>query len=214
MTGWHRSVRAAAAALITTLLALLMHVAAGGDFSLIGSGIVFVLVLWVSMIFAGRRLGLLGLSAILGFGQVLMHASMALPAVGTASMTSGSLAEAAAARHLGHMPSSAGSALIMTGHTPDLDGSGLGDSGNMAMLLAHLAAVALTAVVLKRGEDLLLSILQLALGPVRSVLSAFAASALTLAESTRRILTIAELPCAITAAVNCANHRRGPPALV
>lgn len=76
MTGWTKSVRALFAALITTLLALLMHLGAGGSASLLGTGVVFVLVLWAAMILAGRRLGYLTLTALLGLGQVLMHLTM------------------------------------------------------------------------------------------------------------------------------------------
>ena len=64
MTGWHKSIRALFAAVMTTMLAVLMHVGAGGDFSALGTGFVFVLVLWAAMILAGRRLGYLALAAI------------------------------------------------------------------------------------------------------------------------------------------------------
>ena len=45
MTGWTKSVRALFAALFTTLLALLMHLGAGGSVSIPGTVVVFVLVL-------------------------------------------------------------------------------------------------------------------------------------------------------------------------
>lgn len=76
MTGWTKSVRALFAALFTTLLALLMHLGAGGGVSIPGTVVVFVLVLWSAMIVAGRRLGYLTLAGLLGLGQVLMHLTM------------------------------------------------------------------------------------------------------------------------------------------
>ncbi|MGO2424100.1 MAG: hypothetical protein ACTH7N_14190, partial [Brevibacterium aurantiacum] len=76
MTGSNKSVRALFAALMTTLLAVLMHVGAGGSISVVGIAIVFVFALWAAMILAGRRLGYLGLGSLLGLGQILMHLSM------------------------------------------------------------------------------------------------------------------------------------------
>lgn len=76
MTGWTKSVRALFAALFTTLLALLMHLGAGGSVSIPGTVVVFVLVLWAAMIVAGRRLGYVTLAGLLGLGQVLMHLTM------------------------------------------------------------------------------------------------------------------------------------------
>ncbi|MCF2572015.1 hypothetical protein HX613_07875, partial [Brevibacterium sp. UCMA 11754] len=76
MTGSNKSVRALFAALMTTLLAVLMHVGAGGTTSFVGIVIVFVFALWAATILAGRRLGYLALGSLLGLGQVLMHLSM------------------------------------------------------------------------------------------------------------------------------------------
>ncbi|UVI35879.1 hypothetical protein [Brevibacterium spongiae] len=87
MTGWTKSVRALFAALITTLLALLMHLGAGGSASLPATGV--VLVLWMAMIFAGRRRGYLSLTALLGLGQVPMHLTMSWSALGHSGSHSG-----------------------------------------------------------------------------------------------------------------------------
>ncbi|UVI35878.1 hypothetical protein [Brevibacterium spongiae] len=84
-----------------------------------------------------------------------------------------------------------------------------------AMVLAHLAVVLITAVILKRGEDIVLSILQLALGPVVGALRALAEAAGILADPPfRSVLAGFRLPQPITSAVVGANYRRGPPALV
>ena len=76
-TGWTKSVRALFAALITTLLALLMHLGAGGTPRSWAPASVFVLVLWAAMITASRRSWALDPAPLyLGLGQVLMHLTM------------------------------------------------------------------------------------------------------------------------------------------
>lgn len=242
MRGWHKAVRAVLAATFTTLLALLMHLGAGGDFSFLGAAIVFVMVLWVSMILAGRRMGYLSLGGILGLGQVLMHFSMDwFP--GTSTAASGSPNNAGASALIGNLLGSTSSHQSM-GHamsapqsavsslsapvTSESSMAGMnhaasgmshamfdGSSAGSAMLIAHVFAVLITAVVLKRGEDLLLSILQLALGPITT---AFIRTAGHVRAEIIWPTTVRgnfwHLPQAVSAAVTCANFRRGPPALV
>lgn len=83
------------------------------------------------------------------------------------------------------------------------------------MIIAHLVAVLVTAVILKRGEDIVLSILQLALGPVIGALRALAEAAGVLAdEPFRKLCAQFRLPQPVTSAVVGPNYRRGPPALV
>ena len=231
MTGWNKSVRALFAALITTLLAVLMHLGAGGVVAPTGVALVFILVLWAAMIFAGRRLGYLSLAAILGLGQVLMHLSMgwfgamgaaqSASANGSGQPSSGSaLAQSHAHQHLGHETGTLDLSHAGTmAHSHGAHGAGASMSGgagaDLGMLLAHIAAVLVTAVILKRGEDIVLTILQLALGPVATAIQALAEAAGTLAEFPARAARVEfRLPQAITSAVIGPNYRRGPPALV
>lgn len=206
MTGWNKSVRALVAALFTTLLAMLMHLGAGGRVAPVGAAVVFVFVLWAAMILAGRRLGYLSLASLLALGQMLMHLSMgwfaSAPAAG--GSTTG----------MAHMHHGTGSLdLGQAASMPHMAGDG--SSASMAMILAHAAAVIVTAVVLKRGDDFILTILQLALGPVATALRALAASVGILAEAPARLVDGEfHLPQAITYAVVGPNYRRGPPALV
>lgn len=231
MTGWTKSVRALAAALFTTLLALLMHLGAGGGVSIPGIVVVFVLVLWAAMIVAGRRLGYLTLAGLLGLGQVLMHLTMSWSAhtfahagthAGTAQSGSGQAgaagtgstsAEAALHAHAGHIVPASGSldlgpAASALGHASD-------GATSVGMVIAHVVAVLVTAVILKRGEDIVLSVLQLALGPVIGALRALAEAAGVLAdEPFRKLCASFRLPQPVTSAVVGPNYRRGPPALV
>ncbi|WP_193071565.1 hypothetical protein [Brevibacterium sp. FME37] len=216
MTGSNKSVRALFAALITTLLAVLMHVGAGGTTSPLGIVIVFVFVLWAATILAGRRLGYLALGSLLGLGQILMHLSMgwftAAPA-STAAATTGS-----AMGHQQHMNHGTGAldlGQVAPMSHPMSHMVGDGTSAGLAMVLAHLAAVLVTAVALKRGEDIILTILQLALGPIATALRALAEAVGVLAEFPGRVAQgEVVLPQAITSAVVGSNYRRGPPALV
>jgi hypothetical protein len=231
MTGWTKSVRALAAALFTTLLALLMHLGAGGGVSIPGIVVVFVLVLWAAMIVAGRRLGYLTLAGLLGLGQVLMHLTMSWSAhtfahagthAGTAQSGSGQAgaagtgstsAEAALHAHAGHIVPASGS--LDLGPAASALGHASHGATSVGMVIAHVVAVLVTAVILKRGEDIVLSILQLALGPVIGALRALAEAAGVLAdEPFCKLCASFRLPQPVTSAVVGPNYRRGPPALV
>ncbi|WP_350269899.1 hypothetical protein AAFP32_15460 [Brevibacterium sp. CBA3109] len=211
MTGSNKSIRALFAALMTTLLAVLMHVGAGGTASPLGIVIVFVFALWAAMILAGRRLGYLALGSLLGLGQILMHLSMgwftAAPTSTGAAMTGTAMGH----QHLNHGTG----ALDLGQGAPMAHLAGDGSSASLAMVLAHAAAVIATAVALKRGEDIILTILQLALGPVATALRALAEAVGILADfHARPGQGEFHLPQAITSAVVGPNYRRGPPALV
>lgn len=225
MTGWTKSVRALFAALMTTLLAVLVHVGAGGAISAVGIVIVFVFAVWAAMILAGRRLGYLALGALLGLGQALMHLSMSwftTAPTPAGSMTAGdpTSGSSTTGMAMGHQHMNQGTGALDLGRTTGMHHSmsqmsGDGSGASLAMVLAHLAAVIVTAVVLKRGEDIILSILQLALGPVATVLRALAEAAGIVAEFPARLIDSEfHLPQAITSAVIGPNYRRGPPALV
>lgn len=215
MTGSNKSVRAFFAALMTTLLAVLMHVGAGGTASPIGIGIVFILVLWSAMILAGRRLGYWALGSLLSLGQVLMHLSM-----GWFTAAPASAGASAPGASMGHQHMNHGTGALDLDQTAPMSHpmshlAGDGSSASLAMVLAHAVAVLITAVALKRGEDIILTILQLALGPVATVLRALAEAVGVLAESPARLVQVAfHLPQTITSAVVGPNYRRGPPALV
>lgn len=211
MTGSNKSVRALFAALMTTLLAVLMHVGAGGMASPIGIIIVFVLVLWAAMILAGRRLGYLALGSLLGLGQILMHLSM-----GWFMAEPASTSASTALTPMGHQHMHHGTGGLDLGQTAPMSHmSDAGTSDSLVMVLAHAVAVIVTAVALKRGEDIILTILQLALGPVATAFREFAAAGGVLAELPARLIQGEfHLPQAITSAVIGANYRRGPPARV
>lgn len=215
MTGSNKSVRALFAALMTTLLAVLMHVGAGGTTSPIGIVIVFVFALWAAMILAGRRLGYLALGSLLGLGQILMHLSMGWFTAAPVSTGASTAGTAMSHQHMNHGTGALDLGQSVPMSHPMSHMAGDGTSASLAMVLAHAAAVIVTAVALKRGEDIILTILQLALGPVATALRALAEAVGVLAESPARLVQgELHLPQAITSAVVGPNYRRGPPALV
>ncbi|MDN5634682.1 MAG: hypothetical protein L0G36_03445 [Brevibacterium sp.] len=215
MTGSNKSVRALFAALMTTLLAVLMHVGAGGPASLLGISIVFVIVLWAAMILAGRRLGYLALGSLLGLGQILMHLSMGWFTAAPASTVASATGMAMGHQHMNHGTGTLDLGQTTTMSHPMSHMAGDGSSASLAMVAAHAAAVIVTAVILKRGEDIILTILQLALGPIATALRSLAEAVGVLAEFPARLVQGEfHLPQAITSAVVGPNYRRGPPALV
>ncbi|MDN5737194.1 hypothetical protein PGC08_18215 [Brevibacterium sp. BDJS002] len=215
MTGSNKSVRALFAALMTTLLAVLMHVGAGGTTSFVGIVIVFVFALWAAMILAGRRLGYLALGSLLGLGQILMHLSMGWFTAAPASTGATTTGTAMGHQHMNHGTGALDLGQAGSMSHPMSHMAGDGSSASLAMVLAHIAAVIVTAVALKRGEDIILTILQLAVGPVATALRSLAEAVGVLAEfPTRLVQGEFHLPQAITSAVVGPNYRRGPPALV
>jgi len=93
-------------------------------------------------------------------------------------------------------------------------GGGVSIPGTVVVfVLALWAATIVAAVILKRGEDIVLSILQLALGPVIGALRALDEAAGVLAdEPFRKLCASFRVPQPVTSAVVGPNYRRGPPA--
>ncbi|KAA9089764.1 hypothetical protein [Microbacterium radiodurans] len=154
----HRALRASAAATLATFVALMSHVAAGGDPpAVLGVVLPWSLSLLASLLLVGRRLSLVRLSAAVVAAQALFHVVFALgimpaaPAVGAAAGD----APAAGGGHAGHMsfPASLGSdASALPAHlAPDL-----------AMVLAHAAAAVITIAALHRAERLVSALLAVA----------------------------------------------------
>lgn len=155
-----RLVRALAVALVVVALAAGGHVLAGGAAPsplLLGAGGVAVLL--AATVLAGRRLSGTRIVALLGLGQAGLHTLLALspaPACAEAvhAAASGPAGHAVHAVHAVQgiadaAPAAAGLCATAGGHAH------AGDAllaGGTAMLAAHVAATALTAVLLLHGE--------------------------------------------------------------
>ena len=176
-TGPWRLVRAGVVASVVVALAGLAHVLGGGT---LPAGVVLValtsLVLAVCVALAGRRLGVVAVTAVLGVGQlVLHHAFTVLAATGCAAPVPSGASAAdphaghTAAQHAGHV---AGQATEHAAHVagPTTEhvahaGQALGTLacadphgvaapllGASAMLVLHVVATVLTALVVAGGD--------------------------------------------------------------
>lgn len=159
-----RVLRAAAAATLATVVALLSHLAAGGALpALAGLALPWALSLAVCTVLSGRDLSLARLSVAVGAAQTLFHVLFVVGVVPPASAAAATVS----GHHHGYMPSSesgssaaapAGAALA------HLDGG---------MLFAHVLAAVATVAALHRGERLLRALVALA-GRVRARLRLWA----------------------------------------
>ncbi|MDC7122541.1 hypothetical protein OMK64_13450 [Cellulomonas fimi] len=175
-TGPWRLVRAGVVASVVVALAGLAHVLGGGT---LPAGVVLValasLVLAVCVALAGRRLGAVTVTAVLGAGQlVLHHAFTVLAATGCAAPVSSGAAAAdphgghTAAEHAGHLVGQTTHAAHLAGQTLDhaahtgqavgtlacADPHGVATPllGASAMLVLHVVATVLTALVVAGGD--------------------------------------------------------------
>ncbi len=137
-SGALRPLRGAAVGISATVLAVTGHVLAGGRPPAPTDLALLLAAAWaVATALGGRRWGLPSLLAVLAGAQVVLH-------VGLAGATP--VGAAGAGRAMAGMAGMAGSG---------------GAAHGPWMLLAHLAAALLTAVLLRRGEDWLWALLEL-----------------------------------------------------
>ena len=156
-SGSLRVLRVAVVAVAGTLLAVAAHVAAGGRLPSATAAAAASLIpaiggLWLSR----QRRGWLSIAAVLGGVQVLLHAwLMSATTTSTCVIAGGGhTAPAAAAMVRCTGITMTGMSLAVPGRRADsgsLPGWHLAD-GSPAMLLAHAAAVVITALVLAAGE--------------------------------------------------------------
>lgn len=202
-----RLVRALAVALVVVALAAGGHVLAGGAAPsplLLGAGGVAVLL--AATVLAGRRLSGTRIVALLGLGQAGLHTLLALsPAPACAAGV-----PAAVSGHAGHSVQGVGDAAsVATGLCATAGGHAhAGDAllaGGTVMLAAHVAATALTAVLLLHGERALWSLWGWLLPAVR-VVRAVPLPVFPRLPRPEAALRVAPRPVLLDAA-----SRRGPP---
>ncbi|MET0161019.1 MAG: hypothetical protein ABW204_00040 [Microbacteriaceae bacterium] len=145
-----RLARAAVAASIATLTALVSHVIAGGAVpQLIGVAVPLVLSLLVCLVLVGRRLSLIGLSLSVAGSQLLFHLLFVLGAGSTTVSSSGDAAHAIPAGHAGH-----------AGHAHHLEIAGSADivAAGTLMWAGHAVAAIVTIAALYLGESALTAV--------------------------------------------------------
>lgn len=174
-TGPWRLVRAGVVASVVVALAGLAHVLGGG---VLPAGVVVValtsLVLAVCVALAGRRLGVVAVTAVLGVGQLVLHHAFTVlgatacvagpsatagdPHAGHTAAEHAALATAPGAGHAGH---AVGQVVDHAAHTgqavgtvacADPHGVAAPLLGASAMLVLHVVATVLTALVVAGGD--------------------------------------------------------------
>jgi len=206
-----RLLRGFVAAVVSTLVALLFHLAGGGALAaplLLGAVLVSSTI--ICLVFTGRRVSMARLLPAVGASQVLFHVLFA-SAAGSSPAAAGSLH----ARHaqIGVDPVAAadlaGTTMSIVSTTPATTSMAL----TPLMALSHLAAAVLTVLALRFGEGALMALL--ALARRTSVLRlASLASAIVDRQPTppRPAITAGMLPCAQQRRWASLTLHRGPPA--
>lgn len=213
-SGSLRGLRVAVVAVAGTLLAAAAHAIAGGPLPSAGTVAMASLIpalggLWLSR----RRRGWFSIAAVLGGVQVLLHAwLMSATATGACLVGGGGhVAHAAAAMvRCPAGPGMAGMSPTPTGLSVPLGpltGRYLSD-GSLVMLLAHVVAVLLTAVVLAAGEHAVWQLMQWLRPALRVVRAEF-----PVIPGQPRAVPVVAAPVARRRSVELGGPgRRGPPA--
>lgn len=215
--------RSVGAAFIATAIATLFHLGAHGSASLLAGIVCFVLTLWIGVLLAGRRLGILSLSAIVAFAQLALHHLMTLfshvPLIisghsGRVYLQLGTGAGSGAHAHhltdaevsaaVADTAATAGQAAATAGQAAAQTGAGA------SMLIAHLLSAVVTIAILKCGEEFVFALIQAAVGPIATAFTRF----VPLVMPPRLPVQVAPALAAVTPAVLDSRFRRGPPSVL
>ncbi|MET3468380.1 hypothetical protein [Microbacterium sp. BDGP8] len=205
-----RALRAAAAATLATFVALLSHVAAGGEPpSALGAALPWALSLMISLPVVGCRVSVVRLGAAVTAAQTLFHVMFALgvvPLAGSARMpTPASGLTGPFSLHAGHMSLPA---------SPSAPGEIAAAAPDAAMIGAHILAAAITTLLLHRGERLLAALADLA-RRIATRLRSVTRDAVPSAPMPPRLRPLASsVRTPRLRALVAAPARRGPPALL
>ena len=180
------------AGLLTTFLALLFHIVGGGTPpSAFAVALCAAAVCWIAMLVGRARPSLVLLATAIGLAQIVLHTAFSI-ATATATI--------AGHAHAGHEDL----LLVVTG-------------GGHAMWSTHLLAGILTVLAVRRGEQVLRRLFELAgmtaSSLVRLVVAVLAVAARPPLRSAARIAAWVP-PSFVTEALDSVVLRRGPPALV
>lgn len=206
-----RALRGALAAIVSTFVALLSHVAGGGEVpGLLGILVPLVLATAVCVPLAGRRLSIIRVSASVIASQVLFHALFVLGSVGNASASS----TTGGAGHVGHGShgSSVAPLLLATppGGTPA--GAPAHAHEHATMWAAHALAAVVTILAVYQGERVVRRLRTLAVALVRVLLPVVSAIPVPSRVAARAVVETVSLPGSLGVYPATRSHR-GPPAL-
>lgn len=200
-----RALRGSIAAAVATLVALTMHVGAGGATpapQLVGAVLVFATAAAVLM--AGRQLSVARLSVIVGISQLLFHGAFNALGLPTASR------QAVAPAPGTHIHDASAQMATAMAANPQLMSGGAHHVMAMdaGMLAAHLVASVLTIVALYHGEALLVRLMRPFVGRILAITWAVAR------RSAPRLSIVGRAASRHAIELHLATRRRGPPTLV
>jgi hypothetical protein len=198
-----RGVRASVVATAALALAATAHVVGGASLpSLPVLALVVVPLAWGAVALTARPLGPVALTVGLGAAQVVLHEALMV-------LSGPACAPAAAGDPMGGMAGMLGpvgpTALCTSHAMPAVT------SATAAMVAAHAVATALTALVLARGEQVLLALLTLLSAPLRRVDARTAAARVVDVRATVHRPTWPDVVELASAVLDAAGGRRGPP---
>lgn len=208
-----RALRGALAAIVSTFVALLSHVAGGGEVpGLLGILVPLVLATAVCVPLAGRRLSIVRVSASVIASQVLFHALFVLGSAGNAHAGSGT-GGAGHAGHGGH--GAAAASLLLATPAGDIP-AGMPMHAHASMWAAHGVAAVVTILGVYHGERVVRRLRTLAVALVRVLLPAVSvipvASRAAARAAARAVVETASLLPSLSVYPSTWSHR-GPPAL-
>lgn len=213
--GWtsrgSRVVRGAAAAVLSTAVALGSHLLAGAEVpGLLGVVVPLVFAVSVCTVLAGVRLSAVRLSVSVVTSQVLFHTLFVL---GTVPAGPSAVTGAGHDAHLGHSGHGAHESVALASVTGTTGGAGHAAHASVGMWLAHAAAAALTVLALHRGEMLLRQLRRLATAVLAQVLPQRPAPCVLVLRHERAPLDARPVVARSLEVLAGCVPRRGPPAL-
>ncbi len=212
-----RALRGALAAIVSTFVALLSHVAGGGEVpGLLGILVPLVLATAVCVPLAGRRLSVIRVSASVIASQVMFHALFVLGSAGNASASSAT-GGAGHTGHVGHGGQGASVAPLLIATPPGGISAGGIPAGAPAhahatMWAAHALAAVVTILAVYQGERVVRRLRTLAVALVRVLLPVVSAIPVPSSAAARTIVDTVSLPRSLSVYPATRSHR-GPPAL-
>lgn len=206
-----RALRGALAAIVSTFVALLSHVAGGGEVpGLLGILVPLVLATAVCVPLAGRRLSIIRVSASVIASQVLFHALFVLGSVGNASASS----TTGGAGHVGHGSHGSSVAPLLLATPPGSTPAGVPAHAHehATMWAAHALAAVVTILAVYQGERVVRRLRTLAIALVRVLLPVVSVIPVPSSAAARTIVETVSLPRSLSVYPATRSHR-GPPAL-
>jgi len=204
-----RALRGALAAIVSTFVALLSHVAGGGEVpGLLGILVPLVLATAVCVPLAGRRLSIVRVSASVIASQLLFHMLFVLGSTGNASEASAT----GGAGHAGHEGHGSAAAPLLLATPAGGPAAGVPAHAHAGMWAAHAAAAAVTILAIYQGERVVRRLRTLAVTLVRVLLPVVSVIPVPFRAVARADIETVSLPRSLSVYPST-RSRRGPPAV-